>query len=100
MTTQMVRKQIRITKRQDDLVRQLARVKGISQSEFIRQAIERALTGTPAQPLARDPSAMADFKALLESRRSGAQNREPYQWNREEIYAERENRWSKKPESD
>ena len=45
MTTQIVRKQIYIQKRQDRLIKQLARANGISEAELIRQAIERELNG-------------------------------------------------------
>jgi hypothetical protein len=93
MTTQMVRKQIYIQKRQDALLKRLARARGLSEAEIIRQAIERELAGAPAQPARSDLSAMEDFTLLAVSKRGQGMNAQPPRWNREEIYEERERRW-------
>jgi hypothetical protein len=93
MTTQMVRKQFYIHKRQDALLKRLSQVRGLSEAEIIRQAIEREATGTPAQSPLDELGAMDDFIRLALSKRSGGTQGKPYRWNREEIYAERESRW-------
>ena len=93
MTTQMVRKQIYIQKRQDALLKRLSQARGLSEAEIIRQAIEREVGGAPVQPAAIDRSAWQELVAFLEARQEAAGSRQPYRWNREEIYAERENRW-------
>ena len=93
MTTQMVRKQIYIQKRQDALLKRLLHARGLSEAEIIRQAIEREVTGVPAQPALSNLSAMDDFTRLALSKRSQGTQAEPYRWNREDIYAERESRW-------
>jgi len=93
MVSQMVRKQIYIQKRQDALLKRLSRARGESQAEIIRQAIEREIAGVPAEPVSGHLSAIDDFIRLALSKRSQGAETEPYRWNREEIYAERENRW-------
>ena len=93
MTTQMVRKQIYIQKRQDALLKRMSLARGLSEAEIIRQAIEREVAGGLAQPVLSDLSAMDDFTRLALSKRTQATKAEPYRWNREEIYAERESRW-------
>ena len=93
MATQMVRKQIYIQKRQDILLKRLSQARGLSEAEIIRQAIEREVSGIPAQPALSILSGMDNFTRLALSKRAQASGREPYRWNREEIYAERENRW-------
>jgi hypothetical protein len=74
------------------LLKRLAQARGLSEAEIIRQAIENQLNGT-AQPAFSDRSAIDDFTRLALSRRTQGTQGEPYRWNREEIYAERENRW-------
>ncbi len=93
MTTQMVRKQIYIQKRQDALLKRLSQARGLSEAEIIRQAIEREVAGVPSQPSAVDRSAWQELVAFLEARHGAASSSQSYNWNREEIYAERENRW-------
>ena len=93
MTTQMVRKQIYIHKRQEALLKRLSQARGVSEAEIIRQAIEREVAGVPAQPLADDQAAWQELLTFLESRTAQGGSGQPYRWNREEIYTERENRW-------
>jgi len=93
MATNMVRKQIYIQKRQDALLKQLSQARGVSEAEIIRQAIEQEIVGEPARQPLSSLSAMDDFIRLALSKRSQEVKREPYRWNREEIYAERESRW-------
>jgi len=92
MATTMVRKQIYIQKRMDILLKKLSKARGLSESEIIRQAIERELSGSN-QVQTRHLSALDEFiRVALESRKKGIKG-EPYRWNREEIYSERQNRW-------
>jgi hypothetical protein len=100
MTTQMVRKQFYIQKRQDALLKRLSQARGLSEAEIIRQAIEREAAGGPTQPVSTDRSAWQELVAFLEARQQSAVGSRPYQWNREEIYAERESRWLRDREQD
>ena len=70
MTTQMVRKQIYIQKRQEALLKRLSQARGLSQAEIIRQAIEREVAGEPARPAYMSLSAMEDFTRLALSKRT------------------------------
>ena len=99
MTTQMVRKQIYIHKRQDILLKRISKVRGVSEAEVIRQAIEREITGTVSQPLPADRQAWEQVLAFLERRKSLGSG-EAYQWNRQDAYEERESHWIRdvKPE--
>jgi hypothetical protein len=93
MTTHMVRKQIYIQARHDAILKRLSKARGISEAEIIRQAIEREASGNPAQPASIDHSAWQEIIAFIEERQKTATSHEPYHWNRDEIYTERENRW-------
>jgi hypothetical protein len=99
MTTQMVRKQIYIQKRQEILLKRLSQARGLSEAEVIRQAIDRETGRVSAQPAA-DRSAWQEWVAFLDSRRRASAGKQPLRWNREEIYAGREGRWLHDKEED
>ena len=82
-----------IQQRQDALLKRLSQARGLSEAEIIRRAIEREVAGVPVLPVATDRSAWQKLVAFLESRQESATGGQPYRWNREEIYTERENRW-------
>ena len=100
MTTHMVRKQIYIHPRQAVLLKRLADARGVSEAEIVRQAIEREAASEPAQLVATDRSAWEELVAFWEQRRKETPGGQPYRWNREEIYAERESRWLRDREQD
>ena len=91
--TQMVRKQIYIQERQNLLLKRLAEARGVSEAEVIRQALEREFTGENKQAVVADVRAMEEFFEFALSRRSLPRTGKAYQWNRQEIYEERESRW-------
>jgi hypothetical protein len=93
MTTQMVRKQIYIHKRQNTLLKRMSQARGVSEAEIIRQAIDREISGGAAQAPAPSRTAMDEFVELALKRRALDIQGEPYHWNRQEIYDERESRW-------
>jgi len=95
----MIRKQIYIQRRQDILLKRISKVRGVSEAEVIRQAIEREISGTVSQPLLADRQAWEQVLAFLEIRKSLGSG-EAYQWNRQDAYGERESRWirDRKPE--
>ena len=43
----MIRKHFRITRRQDMLIKRIAKMRGVSEAEIIRQAIERETSQEP-----------------------------------------------------
>ena len=95
MSEHMVRKQIYIPRRQDALLKKLAKQRGVSEAEVIRQALEREVqTPVPATP--RDSKkALDDMFAFVETLKNRPEfmTGEPYKFNREELYEERESRW-------
>ena len=93
-----IRKQIYLEKRQDQQLKRLAEARGVSEAEVIRQAIEREaeLDTQTAEAEQTDLTPLAEFIKAARARRQLGITGEPYKWNREEIYAEREERYFKK----
>lgn len=94
MSTRMVRKQIYITRRQDEWLKRQSIFRGISEAELVRLAIDEQLPTSSDQKTQEnqpDWERAIDFMKSLRSRRD--QFSEPYIWNRNEIYEERENRY-------
>lgn len=91
----MVRKQIYIPRRQDILIKRLSQTRGISEAEVIRQAIEREISGSISQSPSDNDAWAKLMEAVEEIRQSWDGKREPLRWTRDEIYAEREDRWLK-----
>jgi hypothetical protein len=94
MTTDMVRKQIYIYRRQQNLLRQLARQRGMSEAEIIRRAIDRE-TALGEIPLSENSHTALEeiIQAAYISRDQSESDSEPYRFNRADLYEERENRW-------
>ena len=88
--TDMVRKQIYISRRQQALLRRLSQQRGLSEAEIVRQAIDHEATHAAAQTSLSTEQSWQDALAFMRSLRDRAsQFSEPYRWGREEIYAER-----------
>jgi hypothetical protein len=93
MTSQLLRKQIYIHKRQQALLKQLAKKRGMSEAEIIRQAIDREAANSmplPSQASQENWDETMAFMRSLADRRDRFQ--EPLRWNRSELYEERLNR--------
>ncbi|MGC1377022.1 MAG: CopG family transcriptional regulator [Anaerolineales bacterium] len=94
MSEYMVRKQIYIPKQQDALLKRLAKQRGVSEAEVIRRALTREVEA-PA-PVQDAQKALAKMSAFAEERKTKfAGQGEPFRWNRDELYDERESRWFK-----
>jgi hypothetical protein len=94
MSDIMIRKQIYLPRRQNILLKRLAKERGVSEAEVIRQALEREAQS--AIPSLRDSKeALEQLIAFARSLRDRPElmRGEPYQFNRAELYEERENRW-------
>jgi predicted DNA-binding protein len=91
MTTGMVRKQIYIKEHQQEKLHKIAEQRGISEAEVIRQAIERETEFQEDYYTEESHTIMDQIikDALSNPKRPGG----PYQFNRQEIYDERESRW-------
>ena len=90
--TQMLRKQIYIPKRQQILLKKLAKARGVSEAEVIRQAIEREAVFSTAQLATSDHSALEDFIHFGLSRHAGEDTTQR-SWTRQELYEERLSRY-------
>jgi hypothetical protein len=90
----MIRKQVYLFRRQNLLLKRLARQRGISEAEVIRQALDREAAAIA--PVQSGEKALASMLAFASQRREKyAGQGEPLEWNRGEIYEERESRWFK-----
>ena len=86
---QMLRKQIYIEKRQRALLKRLAKKRGVSEAEIIRQAIDHETLDTPAPALPIDYEAWEQALAFMHARRALGGQEQPYRWRREDAYEER-----------
>lgn len=95
--SEMVRKQFYIHKRHQILLKKLARMKGVSEAEIIRQAIEHEAAGSQRQTVAPDRTAWEEIMAMVEARRALNVEVMPYDWDRQDAYQERERRFETSP---
>ena len=96
MSEHMVRKQIYLPQRQNLTLKRLAKQRGISEAEVIRQALDREAEFSA--PFVHDSrKALENIFAYVESLRDRPEfmQGKPYKFNREELYEERESRWGK-----
>jgi hypothetical protein len=87
--SQMIRKQIYIQKRQNTQLKRMAKSRGVSEAEIIREAIDQKISGGVTQVPKSDPEALEKLFLFARSRRRLAGG-EPYKWNRADAYEERE----------
>lgn len=92
---QMLRKQIYIHKRQQILLKKLAKARGVSEAEIIREAIDRETRPGATQPMQHDPTALTEVIQFALSRRKQGAKGEPYRWNRMDAYEERLSRFDR-----
>jgi len=90
----MVRKQIYIHRRQEALLKRLAKLRDTSEAEIIRHAIDFEAEHTQSFTAPSDPhAAWEDILRFVEERKKTGITGQPYLWNRQELYEEREGRW-------
>ncbi len=95
MGEHMVRKQIYLPRRQNLLLKRLAKQRGVSEAEVIRQALQREVEVVPSA-VRSGAVAWDEVVRFVEARKASlAGEGEPIHWNRQELYEERENRWLK-----
>lgn len=92
----MIRKQVYIESRQQALIRRLARRRGVSEAQIIRQSID-GHTGLPrAGGRVLDAAAWEEalaFMRRLQVRRATGRRRD---WKREDLYEERLGRYGRR----
>ena len=92
MTT-MIRKQIYVTQRQEEILKRLAQSRGVSEAELIREAVDRQIEQGASGLAHYDPEAWEKAHALmLNLYAQGPIPDRPRQWTRQDLYAERMNR--------
>ncbi len=96
MSDHMVRKQIYLPRRHNLTLKRLAKQRGVSEAEVIRQALEREaqVFVSPVQGSKQALNNIIAYARLLR-RRPESLKGEPYVFNREQLYEERQNRWAK-----
>lgn len=90
----MVRKQVYIEKRQDELLERRARELGVSEAELVRRGIDQvcgvAIPASRRWWSAPDPNAWEREKEYIRKHRSGpVPQTKDRGWTREELYDER-----------
>jgi hypothetical protein len=93
MTNRMVRKQISISRFQDERLKSLSLELGISEAEIIRQAIEHEFSVSALKVVPRSAEALDQFIRVALQPSSGGDAGDAYRWNRQELYQDREKRW-------
>ncbi|MFP4394567.1 MAG: type II toxin-antitoxin system VapB family antitoxin [Anaerolineales bacterium] len=93
MTT-MVRKQVYIKPKQDELLKQWAEETGKSEAEILRQALDRWLESEEQRQEAE--AAWEQILAFSEERAELGAVAEGRSWAREELYEERLNRYDRR----
>jgi hypothetical protein len=95
--TQMVRKQIYLRRQQQLRLRRLARSRGVSEAELIRQLLDEKFSGGTVPRSSGDPAALQEVLQAARARRQHGVKGIRYEWNRDALYADRSTPASPKP---
>ncbi len=94
---QLIRKQIYLSKRQDNALKRLARARGVSETAVIREAIDAKVGNGNGEKFRADPQAWGKaYRFMLSRRDLPATQSAAYKWKREDAYEERESRWEQR----
>ena len=88
-----VRKQIYLDQRQNRQLKRLAEARGVSEAQVIRNLLDDQAASARTEPLPPDREAWEAFVRFARQRAQAGLTGEPYKWNRDEIYEERESRY-------
>jgi hypothetical protein len=86
----MVRKQIYLPRRQNLLLKRLAKQRGVSEAEVVRQALERDAEAATYPPRERTAEWDAILRFVKERKAVYTGQGKPVQWNRQDLYDEPE----------
>jgi hypothetical protein len=93
----MIRKQIYIPKHQATRLKRLAKARGVSEAEIIRQAIAQHLGGGASPSFRPDPLAWERaYHFMLSLQAKGPLPNRRRKWTREELYEERLSRYGRR----
>jgi hypothetical protein len=87
----MIRKQVYLEPDRDALLKRQARELGVTESDLIRRGIEQLARGSVT---ARDEQAWRDELAFIRERAARPELPEGRSWTRDELYADRIDRFS------
>jgi hypothetical protein len=88
--SEMLRKQIYITRRQQALLKSLSKQRGLSEAEIIRQAIDREATKAASRrEMGSEEAWEKAYQFMVSLKDRSDQFFEPYHWDRDELYEER-----------
>lgn len=92
--SEMMRKQIYISRRQQALLKRLAKERGLSEAEIVRQAIDREARHVVSREAQSSQDAWDNArKLMLELSALGPLENQPRRWKRDDAYEDRENRY-------
>lgn len=91
----MVRKQIYIQKRQQDLLKKLSDSRGTSEAEVIRNALDRELQRGAGQTRPDPRSWEQAYQFMLALHEQGPLEKQSRDWVREDLYEERLSRYDR-----
>jgi hypothetical protein len=91
--SQMVRKQIYISKRQQQLLKRVARKRKVSEALLIREAIDHQFQNVEQVSSSKSEAWQRALGLMKSLHAQGPLQDRPRQWTREELYAERINRY-------
>lgn len=97
--SQMVRRQIYLLKRQEALLKRMAKLRGISEAAVIRSPLDDVRSGGGSRPLQPDPEAWARARrVMLSLQAKGPLPNRRRSWTRDDLYKERLSRYGKRPD--
>ena len=94
----MIRKQLYITPEQERALKERAREEGVAEADLVREALQRYLWRDSERSVPEDRRKLVE--ELIGGNRRLAKHLkfpEGYKFEREELYSEREDRWSGRP---
>lgn len=94
----MIRRQFYITKRQQVLLTRLTKLRGITESEVIRQAIKHEANGNYVHEIEPDLGNLDDLIEFALSRRKSDGDNTSLRWRREDAYSDRLDRYGSQAE--
>lgn len=86
---QMIRKQVYIEPKQDAIIKRLALIRGVTEAEIIRKAIEREASAAPEGKGNPDHQAWEAVREFILGLIDQGSVRGGRKWNRQDIYEER-----------
>lgn len=91
--SQTIRKQIYISRRQQQLFKRLARKRKVSEAILIREAIDHQLQTVEQASSPKSEAWQRAFGLMKSLHTQGPLSNRPRQWTRDELYAERIDRY-------